>query len=159
MYVCGPTVYDRPHLGNARAVVVYDILYRILKLIYGDVLYARNITDVDDKINKAAKENGESISVLTKRITQYFHQDMAQLGNLPPTIEPKATEHIDDIITLIEKIIANGYAYIEQGHVIFDVAKLSSPQELSQELSQELPQELPSANQGEKPYYLSLIHI
>jgi cysteinyl-tRNA synthetase len=157
MYVCGPTVYDRPHLGNARAVVVYDILYRILKLVYGEVLYARNITDVDDKINKAAKENGESISVLTKRITQYFHQDMAQLGNLPPTIEPKATEHIEDIITLIEKIIANGYAYIEQGHVIFDVAKLSSPQELPHELLQELPQELPSANQGEKPYYYGIL--
>lgn len=123
MYVCGPTVYDRPHLGNARAVVVYDILYRILKAQYGEdkVTYARNITDVDDKINKAAKENGESIQSLTTRITALFHSDMDALNNLRPDQEPKATENIGEIINMIERIIKNGHGYVNQGHVLFDV--------------------------------------
>jgi len=128
MYVCGPTVYDRAHLGNARAVVVYDVLYRLLCHEYGKehVTYVRNITDVDDKINKAAKENGESIQQLTERVTGWFHEDMAALGCLPPTIEPKATEHITEIIHMIERLIERGFAYevkegAGKGHVLFDV--------------------------------------
>jgi cysteinyl-tRNA synthetase len=123
LYVCGPTVYDRPHIGNARAVVVYDVLFRLLRHEYGEshVTYVRNITDVDDKINAAAKENGEPIQALTKRITEYFHADMAALGNLPPTKEPKATEHISDMITMIKALIEKGHAYESKGHVLFAV--------------------------------------
>lgn len=126
MYVCGPTVYDRPHLGNARAVVVYDVLFKLLKSLYGEknVTYVRNITDVDDKINKAAIENKETIKSLTNRITKYFHDDMAALNCERPTSEPTATGHINEIIKLIEKIIANGHAYISQGHVLLDVKSL-----------------------------------
>jgi cysteinyl-tRNA synthetase len=123
MYVCGPTVYDRPHIGNARAVVVYDVLFRLLQNLYGadKITYVRNITDVDDKINKAATENGETIKQLTTRITEFFHADMAALNNLPPTYEPRATEYIEQIIALIQKIIANGHAYESEGHVLFNV--------------------------------------
>lgn len=123
MYVCGPTVYDRPHLGNARSVVVYDVLYRLLCATYGKehVTYVRNITDVDDKINAAAKENGEPISALTSRITQFFHDDMDALGCLRPTHEPRATQHITQMIAIIEKLIAHGNAYVSQGHVLFAV--------------------------------------
>lgn len=125
LYACGPTVYDRAHIGNARAVVVYDVLFRLLRHIYGEsnVTYARNITDVDDKINAAAIANGETIQSLTKRVTGWFHDDMAALGNLPPTHEPRATEYIPQMINLIEKMIANGTAYVSQGHVLFDVTK------------------------------------
>jgi len=121
MYVCGPTVYDRPHLGNARSVVVYDVLYRLLKHSYPHVTYARNITDVDDKINAQAKANGEPISALTDRVTGWFHADMAALNCLPPTKEPKATGHIPQMIAMIEKLIANGNAYVSQDHVLFAV--------------------------------------
>ena len=123
MYVCGPTVYDRPHLGNARSVVVYDVLYRLLCHVYGDahVTYVRNITDVDDKINAAAKANGEAISALTGRIEKYFHADMAALNCLPPTQEPHATHHIKQMVAIIEKLIAGGHAYVAQGHVLFSV--------------------------------------
>ena len=124
MYVCGPTVYDRPHLGNARSVVVYDVLYRLLKHIYGDthVTYVRNITDVDDKINAAAKANGEPISALTKRIEGFFHEDMAALNCQLPTKEPHATAHIKQMVVMIEKLIANGHAYVSEGHVLFSVS-------------------------------------
>ncbi len=123
MYVCGPTVYDRPHLGNARSVVVYDVLYRLLAHLYGQehVTYVRNITDVDDKINAAAKANNEPISALTKRVEGWFHDDMAALNVLPPTNEPRATSHVGMMIALIEKLIANGHAYVSQGHVLFAV--------------------------------------
>ncbi len=126
MYVCGPTVYDRPHIGNARAVVVYDVLFRILKELYGEksVTYVRNITDVDDKINKAAKENRETIQNLTSRITKLFHDDMAALNNLAPTHEPKATENVENIINLIQKIIDNGNAYISENHVLLNVSSI-----------------------------------
>ena len=127
MYVCGPTVYDQPHIGNARAVVVYDILYRLLKSLYKEVKYVRNITDVDDKIIKAAKENGESIANLTDRITKGFHEDMKALNCLPPTEEPKATTHIPDMIKMIEKLITNGHAYVADGHVLFSVKSLQTP--------------------------------
>lgn len=123
MYVCGPTVYDRPHVGNARAVVVYDVLFRLLRHVYGEknVTYVRNITDVDDKINTAAKANGEPISALTTRITKAFHDDMAALNNLLPTHEPRATGHIKEMCSIIEKLIENGNAYVSEGHVLFAV--------------------------------------
>lgn len=123
MYVCGPTVYDRPHLGNARSIVVYDVLYRLLRHVYGEnqVTYARNITDVDDKINAAAKANGEPISALTARVEGWFHDDIARLNCLPPTYEPHATGHIAEMIAIIEKLLANGHAYVAQNHVLFRV--------------------------------------
>jgi cysteinyl-tRNA synthetase len=123
MYVCGPTVYDRPHLGNARSVVVYDVLYRLLRHVYGEghVTYVRNITDVDDKINAAAKANGEPISVLTARVESWFHDDIARLNCLPPTHEPHATRHIAEMIAIIEKLLANNHAYIAGNHVLFRV--------------------------------------
>lgn len=133
MYVCGPTVYDRPHLGNARSVVVYDILYRILMHIFGtkNVLYVRNITDIDDKIINRANILGIKISDLTNTTTTDFHHDMAYLGCLSPNIEPKATEHISEMITIIEKLINLRYAYISNGHVYFDVLKPRNYHELS----------------------------
>ena len=123
MYVCGPTVYDRPHLGNARSVVVYDVLYRLLCHLYGKehVTYVRNITDVDDKINAAAKANGEPISALTSRIEGYFHADMDALNVLRPTKEPHATQHIAQMVSMIEKLIAGDHAYESAGHVLFRV--------------------------------------
>ena len=121
MYVCGPTVYDRPHLGNARSVVIYDVLYRLLGQLYPKVTYVRNITDVDDKINAAAKTNGEPISALTARVEGWFHGDMEQLNCLPPTQEPHATAHIPQMIAIIEQLIALGNAYVSQGHVLFRV--------------------------------------
>ena len=123
MYVCGPTVYARPHIGNARSVVVYDVLFRLLRHVYGEgaVTYARNITDVDDKINAAAVERGISIQALTEEVTAQFHADMDALNCLRPTVEPKATEHIAQIIAMIERLITRGHAYAAQGHVLFDV--------------------------------------
>jgi len=124
LYVCGPTVYDRAHIGNARCFVVFDVLYRLLRDIYGGdhVRYARNITDIDDRINAAARKNGEPIAALTARTTAAFHEDMAALGNLPPDIEPRATEHIPQMIAMIERLIASGHAYSAEGHVLFAVA-------------------------------------
>jgi len=121
MYVCGPTVYDFAHIGNARPVVVFDLLYRLLKRRYRRVIYARNITDVDDKIIAAARENSEPIEALTARTADAFHADMAALGALPPDIEPRATQHIPQMIALIERLIASGHAYAAEGHVLFDV--------------------------------------
>jgi cysteinyl-tRNA synthetase len=124
LYVCGPTVYDRAHIGNARAVVAFDVLYRVLRHEYGaeHVRYVRNITDVEDKIIAAARENGEPIDALTRRTTAIFHEDMAALGNLPPDIEPRATEYIPQMIAMIERLIATGHVYAAEGHVLFRVA-------------------------------------
>ncbi len=121
MYVCGPTVYDRPHIGNVRAAVVYDILYRLLLKIYPKVTYARNITDVDDKIIQASKRTGSDIKTITTVMTEYYHKDVEAVGCLPPTIEPRATEHIQEMIDMIKKLISKGHAYVEQGHVLFSV--------------------------------------
>jgi cysteinyl-tRNA synthetase len=121
MYVCGPTVYDFAHIGNARPVVVFDVLYRLLKRRHRRVVYVRNITDVDDKIINAARENGEPIEALTARTAEAFHADMAALGALPPDIEPRATRHIPQMIALIERLIAGGHAYSAEGHVLFSV--------------------------------------
>jgi cysteinyl-tRNA synthetase len=124
MYVCGPTVYDFAHIGNARAVVAFDLLYRLLRHTYGDdhVRYVRNITDVEDKIIAAARESGEAIDALTRRTTAIFHEDMKALGNLPPDVEPRATEYIPQMIAMIERLIASGHAYAAQGHALFRVA-------------------------------------
>ena len=122
MYVCGPTVYDLAHLGNARPVVVYDVLARLLRRLYPNVTYVRNITDVDDKINTRAQESGEPIGVITARTTADFHADMQALGALPPDQEPRATAHIAEMIMIIQRLIAAGHAYPAEGHVLFAVA-------------------------------------
>ncbi|HYU12481.1 MAG TPA: cysteine--tRNA ligase [Stellaceae bacterium] len=124
VYVCGPTVYDEAHIGNARAVVAFDLLYRVLRHEYGDghVTYVRNITDVEDKIMAAARASGQTIDQVTARTTAQFHADMAALGNLPPDIEPRATEYIKEMIALIERLIASGHAYSAEGHALFRVA-------------------------------------
>ena len=126
MYVCGPTVYDYAHIGNARPVIVFDVLYRMLRQIYGadHVTYARNITDVDDKINERAAERGISIGELTRTTYENFKNDVKALGCLPPTVEPRATEHITEMKTLIERLVASGHAYVADGHVLFDVPSM-----------------------------------
>ncbi len=133
MYVCGPTVYDFAHIGNARPVVVFDALYRLLRHVYGaeHVVYVRNITDVDDKIIAAAAESGEDIRALTERTAAAYHADMAQLNALPPTHEPRATEHIPQMIAMIERLIAGGFAYEAEGHVLFHVPAMADYGELS----------------------------
>jgi len=131
MYVCGPTVYDYAHIGNARPVVVFDVLYRLLKRLYPKVTYARNITDVDDKINAAAKEQGIAIGDITERTTKIFHDDMAALGALNPDHEPRATDHIDGMIKLTQKLIESGHAYEAEGHVMFSVPSMSDYGKLS----------------------------
>ncbi len=138
MYVCGPTVYDFAHLGNARSVVVFDVLYRVLKRHYGRVTYVRNITDIDDKIINAAKETGEPIDQLTRRFTRAFHDDMAALGMLEPDAEPKASEHIDQMIAMIETLVAKGHAYVAEGHVLFSVSSMPDYGRLSNRNREEM---------------------
>jgi cysteinyl-tRNA synthetase len=140
LYLCGPTVYDLAHVGNARPVVVFDVLVRLLRRLYGagHVIYVRNITDVDDKINARAAESGEPISAITARTTADFHADVAALGALPPDVEPRATEHIADMIAIIERLIANGHAYAADGHVLFSVASDPHYGELSGRSTDEL---------------------
>ena len=124
MYVCGPTVYDLAHLGNARANVAFDLLYRVLRHEYGEghVRYVRNITDVEDKIIDAARANGEPIEALTARTERIFQEDMDALGNLQPDAQPHATAHIPQMIAMIERLLASGHAYVAEGHVLFAVA-------------------------------------
>lgn len=122
MYVCGPTVYDKIHIGNARPIVVFDVLYRLLKSQYDTVTYVRNITDVDDKINARASERGIPIAELTAETTDQFLADAQALGSLTPTIQPRATDHIPHMINMIESLIAKGHAYASQGHVLFRTA-------------------------------------
>lgn len=131
MYVCGPTVYDRAHIGNARPIIVFDTLYRLLKQLYPKVTYVRNITDVDDKIIKRSQESGEPINVITEKTAKFFHDDIAELNALPPDIEPRATQHIAEMIALVQKLIDNGYAYEAEGHVLFSVAKMKNYGRLS----------------------------
>jgi len=121
MYVCGPTVYSFAHIGNARPAVVFDVLHRLLKRHYPNVVYARNITDIDDKINAAAKAQGVPITEITDKFTGIYHDDMAALGVLPPTIEPFATDHVPQIIAMIEVLLAKGHAYVAEGHAMFHV--------------------------------------
>lgn len=124
MYVCGPTVYNYVHIGNARPVVVFDVLFRVLNELYPKVVYARNITDIDDKIMKAAKDNDEPIAVLAERFAQSYQEDMATLNALPPTIQPYATHHVDDMIAMVSKLIEKGHAYEAEKHVLFDVKSM-----------------------------------
>ena len=131
MYACGPTVYNYAHIGNARPAVVFDLLYRLLKTRYPNVVYARNITDVDDKINAAAAKQGLEIGVIPRRFTEAYHADMAALGVGRPTIEPRATEHIGEIVAMIERLIAAGHAYEAERHVLFDVDTFDSYGRLS----------------------------
>src|SRR5437667_6832199 len=129
MYVCGPTVYDFAHIGNARPVIVFDVLFRLLRHRYGadHVTYVRNITDVDDKINARAAEEypglplNEAIRTVTEKTEKQFHEDVDALGALRPTLEPRATEHIEEMRTLIERLVAQGCAYAAQEHVLFSV--------------------------------------
>jgi len=133
MYVCGPTVYDFAHIGNARPVIVFDVLFRLLRDIYGEahVTYVRNVTDVDDKINARAAERGISIRDLTEETYKYFKEDVAALGCLPPSVEPRATEHVDQMKTLIERLVKNGCAYVAADHVLFEVKKMQDYGKLS----------------------------
>ncbi len=125
MYVCGPTVYDRAHMGNARPVIVFDVLFRLLRHVYGadHVKYVRNFTDVDDKIIRRAEESGRPIEAITGETIRWYHEDMGALGVLRPTEEPRATAYIGEMVAMIEELIARGFAYEAQGHVLFAVAK------------------------------------
>jgi cysteinyl-tRNA synthetase len=146
MYVCGPTVYDYAHIGNARPVIVFDVLFRLLRHVYGagHVTYVRNITDVDDKINaRAAKDFpdlplNEAIRRVTGATEKQFHDDIAALGVLPPTVEPRATEHIEEMKRLIEVLVARGHAYVAEGHVLFDVASMPDYGRLSNRSLEEM---------------------
>jgi cysteinyl-tRNA synthetase len=133
MYVCGPTVYDFAHIGNARPVIVFDVLFRLLRHLYGadHVTYVRNITDVDDKINARAAERGISIRDLTEETYANFKADVTALGCLPPTVEPRATEHITEMKTLIQRLVQNGHAYVADDHVLFSVPSMPDYGKLS----------------------------
>ena len=137
MYVCGPTVYNRVHIGNARPAVVFDTLFRVLKSIYPEVVYARNITDIDDKIIAAAKEAGESIEAVSARFAQAYFDDMADLHNQTPTIQPYATQHIEQMIQMVQRLVDKGHAYAVDatddaaGHVLFSVKSMSDYGKLS----------------------------
>ncbi|NBB91863.1 MAG: cysteine--tRNA ligase [Gammaproteobacteria bacterium] len=131
MYACGPTVYNYAHIGNARPAVIFDLLYRVLSRRFPKVVYARNITDVDDKINKAAAEQGVPIDTITRKFADIYHQDMAALGVGQPTIEPRATDHIDGIVAMIQRLIDKGFAYEAEGHVLFSIEQADDYGELS----------------------------
>ncbi|MGV8841469.1 MAG: cysteine--tRNA ligase, partial [Bauldia sp.] len=135
MYVCGPTVYDLAHIGNARPVIVFDLLFRLLRHHHGEdhVTYVRNITDVDDKINARAARDfpgvplNEAIRRVTAATEKQFHDDVAALGTLPPTVEPRATEHIAEMLRMTERLVERGYAYVAEGHALFDVHAWKAP--------------------------------
>lgn len=137
MYVCGPTVYNRVHIGNARPAVIFDTLFRVLKSIYPKVIYARNITDIDDKIITAANASGESIESISERFAQAYFADMHDLHNQTPTIQPYATQHIEQMISMVQRLVDKGHAYAVdegaegQGHVLFAVQSMSDYGELS----------------------------
>jgi cysteinyl-tRNA synthetase len=133
MYVCGPTVYDFAHIGNARPVIVFDVLFRLLRSLYGEahVKYVRNITDVDDKINARAAERRVTIRELTEETNRIFQENVKALGCLPPTEQPRATEHIAEMIAIIERLIAGGHAYAAEGHVLFSVPSMQDYGRLS----------------------------
>ena len=138
MYVCGPTVYNYVHIGNARGPVVFGVLADLLRRRFGGLRYARNITDVDDKINAAAKEAGTPISAITDRFTSAYREDMAALGCAPPDLEPEATAHIGEIIAMVERLVANGHAYEADGHVLFAVDSFDGYGKLSRRDPEEM---------------------
>ena len=129
--MCGPTVYDLAHIGNARSFILFDTLVRLLRHAYPAVTYVRNITDVDDKINAAFRETGEPIASITERTTAAFHEDMAAVNVLPPDVEPRATEHVAEMIAMIEGLIAGGFAYQAEEHVLFNVPAMADYGRLS----------------------------
>jgi len=138
MYVCGPTVYSRAHIGNMRPPVVFDILARVLRSQFPKLTYARNITDIEDKINEAAAAEGVDISVITERFTEFYHQDIAALGVLPTDLEPKVTDHVDEILKMITDLVEAGHAYEADGHVLFNVPSYSDYGGLSKRDPEEL---------------------
>jgi len=140
MYVCGPTVYDYAHIGNARPIIVFDVLFRMLRHKYGadHVKYVRNITDVDDKINARAAREGISIQDVTKRTIEQFHKDISALGVLPPTVEPRATEHIEEMKAMIEQLVESGHAYSADDHVLFSVSSMPDYGKLSNRTVEEM---------------------
>lgn len=138
LYVCGPTVYNYIHIGNGRSAVIYDLLFRTLRTIYPKVTYARNFTDVDDKINAAASEQGVDISAITSKYITAYDEDMDKLGNLVPTIVPKATEHIAEIIETINALIERGHAYASDGHVLFAVDSMPDYGKLSKRNTEDM---------------------
>ena len=140
MYVCGPTVYDFPHIGNARPLVIFDVLFRLLQTLYGEkkVTYIRNITDIDDKIIDSSKKNNKSISELTESITKTFHDDCSYLNCLKPTFEPKATEHIKEMINMVSILLKNKHAYENNKHVYFSVSSFKNYGKLSNKNSEQL---------------------
>jgi cysteinyl-tRNA synthetase len=138
VYVCGPTVWNHAHIGNYRPPIVFDVLTRVLRSQFSGVTYARNITDIDDKINKAAAEQGVDISVISERYTAFFHQGLEALGVLPPDVEPKVTDHVKEIHQKIQTLIDGGHAYEADGHVLFDVPSYAGYGELSRRDPDEL---------------------
>ena len=138
MYACGPTVYDNPHVGNARTLVVFDTLYRLLKMIYGNVNYVRNITDVDDKIIQASKKNNKSIKEITKTVTEVFHNNCKSLNCELPAKEPKATDHIKEMVVMTKSLIEKKFAYENKGHVYFSVGNFKNYGRLSNKNLDEL---------------------
>jgi cysteinyl-tRNA synthetase len=140
MYACGPTVYDDPHVGNARSLVVFDLLFRILRKVYGDnsVTYVRNITDIDDKIIDIAKDKNLPIDKITKEVTKQFHSACKSLNCLEPTVEPKATEHVDEMIKMTDSLIKKGFAYVNKGHVYFSISSFKNYGKLSNKNLDEL---------------------
>ncbi len=139
LYACGPTVYDKPHVGNARSLVVFDVLFRVLKVLYGsNVNYVRNITDVDDKIIEASKKNKKNINEITNEVTKIFHENCKSLNCLTPTVEPKATEHIKEMVEMTSSLISKKYAYVNQGHVYFSVGSFKDYGKLSNKNLDEL---------------------
>ena len=140
MYVCGPTVYDFPHIGNARPLVVFDILFRLLQSVYGkkNVTYVRNITDIDDKIIESSKKKNKSINELTESVTKKFHEDCRYLNCLNPTFEPKATDHIQGMINMVSNLLKNKHAYENEKHVYFSVSSFKKYGKLSNKNSEQL---------------------
>ncbi len=131
MYVCGPTVYNLAHIGNARPVVVFDTLFRVLQTLFDEVVYARNITDIDDKIMAAARERGVGIDAISQEFAQKYREDTAELNALPPSLEPHATDNIGPMIALTEALLRREHAYVSEGHVLFDVKSMPTYGELS----------------------------
>ena len=138
MYACGPTVYDNPHVGNARTLVVFDILYRVLKKLFTNVKYVRNITDVDDKIIEASKNKKISINEITKNVTKVFHKNCKSLNCLVPTSEPRATDHIQEMVEMTKSLIEKNFAYAVEGHVYFSVSTFKEYGKLSNKNLDEL---------------------
>ena len=139
LYACGPTVYENPHVGNARTLIVFDILFRILKVLYDSkVTYVRNITDIDDKIIEASHKNKKKIYEITNKVTKIFHENCKSLNCLLPTVEPKATDHIKEMIQMTSSLIDKGYAYKNKDHVYFSVNSYKDYGKLSNKNLKEL---------------------